>query len=78
MCIFEANRRDRKEIIIQTKELFYSLSTEMLNEEAIRNIHVIRMPLGGEEREYTTKKFVAITLIWQVIFSFFFFSPHFN
>lgn len=79
MCIFKANGRDRKEAIIQTKELFYSLSTEMLNKEATRNIDVIRMPLGGEEREYTAEKFVAIKLVWPVIFSlFFFFFSYFN
>lgn len=73
MCILEANGRDRKEAIIQTKELFCSLSTEMLNKEATRNIDVIRMPLGGEEREYTAKKLVAIKVIWSVIFSLVFF-----
>lgn len=31
--------------------------------EAVRNIHVIRVPLGEEEKGYTVKKFVTNVFI---------------
>lgn len=35
----------------------------MLNVKAVRNVHVISNTLGGKEKQYTTKKFVAIMLV---------------